>query len=226
MSQEPKTLLAQANPDVEEKGKKKKGMTTADLQETNKRAHEADIAYFLAIPWCAAHLSAPNRVTHIQPLSRAIRGESKAHALVARTLNAPGAIPAYITFYPTPAGPDDLVPEMRAFWALGPMVNGWDGVCHGGLVALILDEAMGAVVSVNKDRGLLAKSTIVTARLAVGFSRPVWTGTAERPNVVLAIGRLAQMERRKYTLTATLQGEDGKILATGESLFVELKESL
>ncbi|KAK4034375.1 acyl-coenzyme A thioesterase THEM4 [Parachaetomium inaequale] len=194
-----------------------------DLHQANQAANAAQIAYFRAIPWCAAHLPPSPDLTIAQSQSRTL-SPTYEHALLARTLNNPAAIPAYIAFYPLPPSPDTLVREVRAFLALGPLVNGWEGLCHGGVVATMLDETMAAVVDVNKRRGLMAQTApMVTGRLAVTYLRPVRTGTVDKARVVLVVGRLARVEGRKYTLEGEVQEEGGEVLAKGESVFFELK---
>ncbi|KAK4113445.1 hypothetical protein N656DRAFT_778207 [Canariomyces notabilis] len=134
-------------------------MPQEDLQQANDEATARQIAYFRAIPWCAARLSAcssplssppsePKTATKTiitQCTSRQLRpaGDNQ-DLLMSRTLNHADAIPAYIMFYAEPADdPAQLVSEVQSFAALGPMVNGWDGICHGGIVVTLLDEAMG-----------------------------------------------------------------------------------
>ncbi|KAL2166790.1 hypothetical protein VTG60DRAFT_2143 [Thermothelomyces hinnuleus] len=201
-----------------------------DLERVSKESYEAQIAYFRSIPWCAAHLEATERLSIVQPISRTLSlGPPVPHGLISRTLNTPSIIPAYVVFFTEPGGGDGsdaLVAEVKAFFALGPMLNGWPGFCHGGIVCMMMDEIMGAVVEVNRHKGLMSAGSVVTSRLTIRFLKPVRTGTTEEPNVVLVRGRLAEVNGRKFILRATAEGEGGELLPEGESLFVEIRPRL
>lgn len=219
-----------------------------DLDEVNRRAAAAEIAYFRAIPWCAALLSPPNQqqqqqqqpqqqpvIVVDQSRSRRLKPDHQ-DTLISRTLNSPDAIPAYVTFY-TPPPPPALVREVHALVALGHMVNGFDGVCHGGLVATLLDEVMGQVFAANRERGALprlgpgpaAGAPAMTAYLHTTYLRPVRTGRAGGPAaVVLVTARLVRRDGRKFWMEGEVRGEEeGRVLlARAEALFVMLREKL
>ncbi|KAL2130464.1 hypothetical protein VTI74DRAFT_6375 [Chaetomium olivicolor] len=201
---------------------------TMDLAQANAAQAAAQIAYFRAIPWCASHLSQPNLVVD-QSVARRLTTTQR-DTLISRTLNTADAIPAYITFYQAPppnaAKEGYLIKEVKSFVALGPMVNGWEGICHGGMVVTLLDEVMGQVFAANKVNGLLVNIPVMTGYLNTRFERPVRTGTAEKPAVVLVSARMLRNEGRKYWLEAEITGEDGGVMARGEACFVMLKGKL
>jgi uncharacterized protein (TIGR00369 family) len=85
-------------------------------------------------------------------------------------------------------------------------------VLHGGMVALLLDEAMGKF---NKLDEVVAP----TAELSVRYVRPV--PVAER--IVVEARRLRQ-EGRNYWREATIQDERGTLLARGEGRFVKIAD--
>ncbi|KAK0720938.1 HotDog domain-containing protein [Lasiosphaeris hirsuta] len=179
-----------------------------------------DVLHFKAIPWCAAHLSSSPAVVAAQSFSR----RAKPHytdALIAQTLNTPDAIPYYATFYTPPADPRALVTEVGAFLTLGPLVNGWSGVCHGGIVMTILDEVMGQLAAANKERDVMADIPLMTAYLNTKFVKPVRTGTT-----IYVAAKFVRHEGRKYWSEAEVQDESGTVLAKGEALFVMLKAKL
>lgn len=190
------------------------------------RAQEAHhIAYFRSIPWCASLLEPPN-LQIAQSVSRVLRpAQNMEDALLSQTLNRPDAIPAYITFFSPPADATALVHEVSSLVALGPMVNGWEGICHGGIVMTILDEVMGQLFAVNKRRKVMKKEPLLTGWLKTVFLKPVYTGTKEKANVVLVVARLAKVDGRKHATEAVLMGEDGAELARADAMFVQLKES-
>lgn len=239
-------------------------MDKTELRLANERAAAAQIAYFRTIPWCASYLDSPTLVIN-QSVSRALKpAHSNLDSLISRTLNRPDAIPAYITFYSPPSSSSsspsppnsrsgnqdgstpDLVTEVSALVALGPMINGWDGICHGGIVATLLDEVMGQVFAVNKQHGALnRKVPAMTGYLNTRYERPVRTGGKEKggegrekgvgegkgANVVLVRARLVKREGRKFWLEAEVvgPGKGGKgevVLARGEALFIMLKKEM
>ncbi|KAH6627211.1 hypothetical protein B0J18DRAFT_456279 [Chaetomium sp. MPI-SDFR-AT-0129] len=246
---------------------------TTDLTKANTTATARQIAFFRTIPWCAALLSNHSLVID-QAVSRYLTHTPR-DVLISRTLNRPDAIPAYITFYsrnvssphsahpapsstPPPANPAEeppLIKEIYALLALGPALNGWEGLCHGGIVTTLLDEVMGQVFSVNRNEGRLPADgpPALTGYLNTRFVKPVRTGTAlqgdfwreggeaaegvgedkagaageeKGPAVVLITGRLVKREGRKYWLEAVLEKEGGVVLAKAEAMFVVLREKL
>ncbi len=85
------------------------------------------------------------------------------------------------------------------------------GIAHGGVIATLLDTAMGIAVSGQTPEGRFP----VTAQLDTKFVRPVWDGED-----VLAIGEVCH----RGTQTAVARGEvrtpEGVLIATGSGTFV------
>ncbi|KAK3325914.1 HotDog domain-containing protein [Apodospora peruviana] len=190
--------------------------------EDEAAAAAVELAHFRAIPWCAAHLSAPDVVID-RSFSRRPKPKFE-DALLSYTLNRPDAIPAFVTFYrppPPQEGPQALVTEVKAFLSLGNLVNGWAGICHGGIVMTILDEVMGQIPAVNKLRGVMENIPLMTAFLNTTFLKPVKT-----PTTVLVTGKLVRREGRKYYIDGLIEDENGTALARAEALFVMLKARL
>jgi acyl-coenzyme A thioesterase PaaI-like protein len=205
----------------------------------NAQAAVTQIAFFRAIPWCAALLSQPGLVVDL-PVSRRRTPADGGHrsTLFSRALNTPDSIPAYVVFYPTPDGTDSattsttptsevpMVMEAHSLVALGPMVNGHDGVSHGGLVVALLDEIMGQLLDANRARGARPRGGAMTGYLNTRFERPVLTGSVEAPGVVWLTARVVRYEGRKYWLEAEARDEGRVVLARADALFIELKERL
>lgn len=102
---------------------------------------------------------------------------------------------------------DDVV--VARVW-FGPGSEGPPGYAHGGSVAAVLDEAMGAAA-------WLRGHTAVAARLVVDFRRMVEVATDAR-----AEAWVVKHEGRKVTTRAKLLDAAGMLLAEAEGLFVEL----
>ncbi|KAK1756804.1 HotDog domain-containing protein [Echria macrotheca] len=179
-----------------------------------------DVSHFQRIPWCAAHLSSQNLIIET-PHTRLPKPDHE-EALMAQTLNRPDAIAAFAVFYTPPPSPSDLLEEVGAFLTLGPMLNGWKGICHGGIVMTILDEVCGQLAAINRARGVVKDIPMMTAYLNVKFVAPVRTGTT-----VLVRAWMARREgSRKYFVEGVMEDEGKRVLARAEGLFIQLKEKL
>lgn len=95
-----------------------------------------------------------------------------------------------------------LIPDERTMGSLGIM--------HGGFISLLLDEVMGKTLS-----GMGIKAP--TARLSVGFRRPVPIGEE-----ISLVGRLIESTGRKFTLKSEIYNADGIVLAEAEALFIQI----
>ena len=99
---------------------------------------------------------------------------------------------------------------LRAKAWFGPGAEGPPGQAHGGAVAAVLDESVGAVAWMLGHR-------VVVARLAIDFRNPVPLGAdATVEATVVAV------DGRKITCRARL-GHEGRLLAEAEALCVTLR---
>jgi acyl-coenzyme A thioesterase PaaI-like protein len=99
---------------------------------------------------------------------------------------------------------DEAIAEVT----LGAAAAGSPDIAHGGIVAALLDDIMGFVLS------SLQRSPGVTARLEIQFRRPVPIG------VPLSVrGRLRNREGRKLFIDASVE-HDGTVLAEAAALFL------
>jgi uncharacterized protein (TIGR00369 family) len=93
---------------------------------------------------------------------------------------------------------------------LAPRFVGPPGHSHGGIIATILDEAMGKV---NKLRGV----TALTAKMEVKYLKPVPLG---KPLVVE--GWAVRRRGRENTYAAEIRNKDGVVLAASTGKFIEI----
>lgn len=89
---------------------------------------------------------------------------------------------------------------------------------HGGIVATLLDDVMGTLLTVNKDiGGLPLTQTTVTATLTVKYLKGIRT-----PGTVAVVTRCRKREGRKFWLDAEVRDGEGGVLAKGEAVWIQL----
>jgi uncharacterized protein (TIGR00369 family) len=93
---------------------------------------------------------------------------------------------------------------------LGKRYTGPPGHCHGGIIATILDEAMGKV---NKLRQVVA----VTAEITVNYLKPVPLNQSLRVE-----SRELKVKGRRHINAAEILNQEGEVLARGRGLFVAI----
>jgi len=93
---------------------------------------------------------------------------------------------------------------------LGKRYTGPPGHCHGGIIATILDEAMGKM---NKARNVVA----VTAEMTVNYLKPV---PLNRPLRVES--REVSVKGRRHVNMAEILNQKGEVLARGKGLFIAI----
>ena len=90
---------------------------------------------------------------------------------------------------------------------LGPELQGWDGVAHGGVVSTLMDEVL--CYSLGERRPVFTVELTVRYKQAVPLGLPL-TVRARR---TLVRGRLMQAE-------GEISGPDGVVLATAQGKFL------
>ncbi|KAI0491016.1 HotDog domain-containing protein [Xylaria cf. heliscus] len=212
---------------------------------------------FDSIPWCGALLQKPG-VVRFTPQSRMPAGPDgrfpSPDQLFKTSLKTADTVPEYIGFYQSPfsdpirmtlppiesmeGGPRFLINTMSLLIDLRPGVNGANGTAHGGLIASLLDEAMGCLLFGNAmvQREMMTKGATIppnilnladagptlTATMNVKFMRPIAT-----PQVVIARATLTKSEGRKLVLSYDIKDSKGAECARGEGIWVTtFKEKL
>jgi uncharacterized protein (TIGR00369 family) len=93
---------------------------------------------------------------------------------------------------------------------LGKRYTGPPGHCHGGIIATILDEAMGKV---NKLRHVLA----VTSEITVHYLKPVPLNQSLRVE-----SREVRVQGRRHVNMAEILNHRGEVLARSRGLFIAI----
>lgn len=93
---------------------------------------------------------------------------------------------------------------------LSKRYTGPPGYCHGGIIATILDDAMGKL---NK----LRQVTAVTAQMKIDYLRPVPLNKPLRVD-----SRELRVRGRRHFHMAEIMNEDEKVLARSRGVFVAI----
>jgi acyl-coenzyme A thioesterase PaaI-like protein len=169
-------------------------------------------------------------------------------------LNISDAIPQCIGFYQQTSdqssassiehhADESVQPESRLqvmkcslLFELRPGVNGYNGTAHGGIVAALIDEAMGNLLVLNTELQLQQKKngtalpayvldldkvlTIFTARMDMRLKRPIAT-----PQVVIVKAIIKVIEGRKIHFIVTVEGQGEVEYASCESTWVLIRKT-
>ena len=95
---------------------------------------------------------------------------------------------------------------------LGPALDGWVSMVHGGLLATLMDESLGRVAL----RSVPAR-TGVTASLQLNYRAPVASG--EFYTVHVRLDRERSTDRKAY-VRGEIRSLTGKVLVESDALFV------
>lgn len=177
-------------------------------------------AHFAAIPWCAELMADP--AFCITPKRSRHPKASTEDSLFAETLRSADTITAALDLckHPTSQVPR-RIEEARTFFSLGKGMNGHACVCHGGIVATMLDETMGFLLCSNTElEDAAVRVELVTVYLNVQYVKPVAT-----PQTVMVTATLREVKGRKHYVDGTIVNESGEALAKAEALWIALKTS-
>jgi len=103
---------------------------------------------------------------------------------------------------------DNVKRRIVGRFVLGERYQGGGGFAHGGIIALLLDEAMGKVCRFREVRA-------VTAALSVEYLKPVSVDQE-----ISVEGHEARQEGRNLFLEGEIRNEAGEVLARGQGRFV------
>ena len=104
-------------------------------------------------------------------------------------------------------------PVVRGTFRMPGRYQGSRKVLHGGIVALLLDEAMGKF---NRVDAIVAP----TAELRVEYLRPVPVGQK-----ILVSARRTRQEGRNFWRECQIEDAAGKLLARGKGRFVKVGDA-
>ena len=103
---------------------------------------------------------------------------------------------------------DNMNRRIVGRFVLGERYQGGGGFGHGGIIAVLLDEAMGKVCRFREVRA-------VTAELTVEYLKPV-----DVTKEIEVEGRETEMKGRNIFMTGEIRDTTGVVLAKGRARFV------
>ncbi|KAL8947577.1 MAG: hypothetical protein Q9222_006155 [Ikaeria aurantiellina] len=175
-------------------------------------------AHFTSFPWYARLRDNPSNIP-IQTISR-VSTKGTENAFMNKTLRLEGTILACQSFYNKSLhlSEDSKLPtiEMITLYSVGNGLDGHENVIHGGFIALILDEIMGMLI-----RHYRPVKNPYTGSLKVDYKRFITT-----PSAFVCRSRLSGMEGSRFKTSGTVEDGTGRILATGQALWVDVKPRL
>ncbi|KAF8819400.1 hypothetical protein IE077_001066 [Cardiosporidium cionae] len=98
---------------------------------------------------------------------------------------------------------------------LGKGICGHKGIIHGGLTATIVDNALAILAFASCNCGVATKS------LSIQYRRPILAGENILVSAEIAV---ANSTTKNYHLRALIYGEDGKLRASADGIFVPVGE--
>jgi uncharacterized protein (TIGR00369 family) len=96
---------------------------------------------------------------------------------------------------------------------LGPNYAGGGGFAHGGIIAVVLDEAMGKLSRLTDEKA-------VTAEMHIDYKKPVPVD-----KTIVVEGWQEQEKGRNRFRVAEIRDQQGNLLARGTGRFVIVRES-
>jgi uncharacterized protein (TIGR00369 family) len=102
--------------------------------------------------------------------------------------------------------------DIRCIVRVGNRLNGYPGIVHGGIIALLFDNSFGVILFTSKI------AHAVTANLNVNYRRPF-----RADNWIVLNAKIDKVEGRKLFMSATISDENGEILSDCTTLFITPK---
>ncbi|KAJ6437498.1 thioesterase superfamily protein [Purpureocillium lavendulum] len=202
---------------------------------------DSAISYFSSVPWCAA------LINDYSPSRGPLPGHGQAIGFISQSFNpvdprhdhsdncegegsrGPPLKHMLCLFRPSDAlqtrDPSRPILRVATLFALGDGTSGHGGIMHGGLVATILDESLGAINELNTalgKKGGVFSSSHVTGSLSIKFLAPVATSE----NAICVTSWMERVQGRKSVIKAEIINAVGEKLAMAESIWIAVEPRL
>ncbi|OMH85211.1 hypothetical protein AX774_g1235 [Zancudomyces culisetae] len=120
--------------------------------------------------------------------------------------------PDHLLLPPTMFVKDDKTECIYIFY-IGKKLCGHPGITHGGVQAMLYDEAMARPALLN-----LPRNTGMTAYLNITYKAPALVN-----QILILKAKLTELNGRKAFVSAQIENAEGLVLSTAESLFISPK---
>ncbi|KAH7400750.1 HotDog domain-containing protein [Phaeosphaeria sp. MPI-PUGE-AT-0046c] len=192
---------------------------------------DASLDRIKAIPWVASLIQDP-KWTPARTGSR-LPKPSGEDSFFAETLATDRTIRACLTLRASATAEDDLpCKEIVTIVDLGDGLSGFPKVCHGGMLATLLDEVCGVLIVINTEINLerakasgLSEGSIganyMTAYLNTSYKRP-----APTPGALLCTARVEKQDGRKLYVRGTIEDGAGTVYTVGDGMFIKMAPKL
>lgn len=96
-------------------------------------------------------------------------------------------------------------------------MNGGPNALHGGIIATLMDDVIGTLLTINKDEETINSGT-VTGTLSVKYLRKVMT-----PQTVVVVAKCKEVRDRKIFMEAEVRDSEGNVLAKADSMWIKVR---
>lgn len=183
------------------------------------------LAYFNTIPWCSSLLKAPNTtIYHHLPRHNNTGGLTE-HAFWNRTLATPDTIRGVLSITSSNLAAEyPRINEYITLFSLGPGLAGYGGMCHGGMISVLLDEATGTLIHLleeieTREVDGYARKSAFTLDTQMTYKKAV-----PAPGVVLVRSTLERLNGKQRLVHATIEDENGNVLCEARYNFIVLNK--
>ncbi|KAE8383272.1 HotDog domain-containing protein [Aspergillus bertholletiae] len=197
--------------------------------EPNLEIPPQDIEYFASLPFASPYLNSQL----YEPVPFITRYDTKdtSNKFFSKVINTANTIPHMLALVrvpdskpsPTLDQRDDTSPTPSAklappdfvvFVSLGPDLCGFQDTVHGGVLAALLDEALGLCAEA-KELVSNSHTRLYTAGLEISYRSPV-----HAPSVAMIKTWVTKRHGRKWFLEAQVLDQDGRVKAEAKTLYI------
>lgn len=165
------------------------------------------------LPWCQAVFSDPAYAQFQHPHRVLPKSDADKASLLNGPLFSDKTIRACAIFYKkVPDGNDNLIgSEVTTLLSLGSDVGAYPGICHGGMIALMLDDVAGGLAYCITN-----SLTNFTVSFAITYVKRLLTPVVVRSRAWIE----KPPEGRKLWMKCALEDGEGTIYAKADILYI------
>ena len=197
---------------------------------------QESVDFFTNFPFVQPYLN-PSSPYKLLPFITRYEKDDPSDRFFSKTINTHDTVPRALAFMRNPdssqssnhddrdtidpsKGSDDA-PHFVVFYQLESGVNGFINTAHGGIMASLLDEAIGLCAETYRIFVSNEQAPLLTADLQLKYRSPVST-----PGVIVIKSWVRRKEGRKWFLEARVLGENGLLKAEAKSVYARPRSSM